>query len=206
MSVCSLRAIIQPFVLAMFDPGCQVGFCGTVRPQLVCDDHAWLAPGLEQFPEKAHRGRLVPAGLDQNIQHIPVAIDSPPEPVFATLDRHHDLITMPFVGRAWSIPPDLRSKLYTETRDPVPDRFVGNRDAPRFRQIFNITKAEREPMLGPNRIANDQARETEPLETGQIRQIQHGIALQRQVALNNLTVPASHMGTYTMNRDMVAQA
>lgn len=70
MSVRSLSAIVQPFVLAMLDTGSQVCLRGTVRPQLVRDDYARLAPGLEQFPEKTHRGRLVPAGLDQDVQNI----------------------------------------------------------------------------------------------------------------------------------------
>lgn len=96
---------------------------------------------------------------------------------------------MPFVGRARPIPADIRSKLGAETRYPFSDRFVGNRDAPRRQQIFDVAKTEGKPLVGPNRVPNDRARETEPLEAGNIRQIQHGIALQRKGASNNLTVP-----------------
>ncbi|MBW6419653.1 hypothetical protein, partial [Celeribacter sp. PS-C1] len=41
----------------------------------------------------------------------------------------------------------------------------------------------------PNRVANDRAWETETFKARKIRQIQHGIALQRQVDGNNLTMP-----------------
>lgn len=85
--------------------------------------------------------------------------------MFTTFDRHHDLIEMPFVGRARPIPPDLRSKLDTETCHPVPNCFVGNRDAPRRQQIFNITETESKAMVRPNRVANNGTREAEPLET-----------------------------------------
>jgi len=169
MPVRSLSPIVQAFVLTMFDPGRQICLRRAVRPQLVRDDDARLTPYFEQFPEKAHRSRLVPAGLDQNVQNIAVGIDSTPEPVFAPLDRHHDLVEMPFVSRERSIPPDLRGKLDTETRNPVSDRFVRNRDAPCRKQVFGITKTESKSMVRPNRIANDRARETKPLQTKQIR-------------------------------------
>ena len=150
MSVRSLGAIIQPFVLAMFDPANQVRLRGTVRSELVRDDHARLAPGLEQFPEKAHRGHLGPPGLDQNVRNIAVCIDRPPKPNLLAFDRHHDLIKIPFVRKMRPVPPDFCGKPDTETRHPIPDRFVGNRDAPRRQQIFNVAKAESKAQVSPD--------------------------------------------------------
>ncbi|MBW6419682.1 hypothetical protein, partial [Celeribacter sp. PS-C1] len=46
----------------------------------------------------------------------------------------------------------------------------------------------------PNRVANDRAWETETFKARKIRQIQHGIALQRQVDGNNLTMPVELIG------------
>lgn len=189
MSVRRLDAVVQAFVLAMLDPWGQVSLRGTVRPQLVRDDHPWLAPSFEEFPEKAHRGRLVSVGLDQNVQHIAVGIDSSPEPMFASLDQHHDLVEMPFVGRARPIPSDLRCELGTETYHPVTNRFVGNLDASRCQQIFNVTQTESEAVVRSNRVANDCARESKFLEAEKIRQIQNSSALQRQFGSINLTMP-----------------
>lgn len=70
----------------MFDPRSQVFLRGAVRPQLVGNQYAQLAPGLEQFPEKAHRSRLVPVGLNENIQNIAICINGPPEPILLAAD------------------------------------------------------------------------------------------------------------------------
>ena len=42
-------------------------------------------------------------------------------------------------------------------------------DASRCQQIFNVTQTESEAVVRPNRVANDRARESKPLETGKIR-------------------------------------
>ena len=84
-------------------------------------------------------------------------------------DPDDNLIEMPFVGRARPIPSDLRCELGTETYHPVTNRFVGNLDASRCQQIFNVTQTESEAVVRPNRVANDRARESKPLETGKIR-------------------------------------
>ena len=70
MPVRSLGSIIQPFVLAMLDPGGQFCLCSTIRSQFVRDNHARLTPGFEKLPEKTHRSCLVPAGLNQNIEDV----------------------------------------------------------------------------------------------------------------------------------------
>lgn len=96
----SLGAIVEPFVLAVLDTKSPVCLRGAVRAQLVRDEHARLTPGFEQLSEIAHRGRLVSAGLDQDVQNVTVGVNRSPEPVFAPLDRHHDLVEMPFIGRS----------------------------------------------------------------------------------------------------------
>lgn len=127
----------------------------TIGTQFVRYDHTRQPPDLEQFPKEVQRRRLVTAGLNRDIKYIPAGIDGAPNPMFATLDRHDDFVEVPFVGRAGSIPPDLGRKLNTEARDPVPDRFVGNRDAPRRKKILNVTQAEGKTTICPNRIADD---------------------------------------------------
>lgn len=149
----------------MFNPWGQVFLRGSVGTKFVCDDHTRVTPDFEQLPKEAHRSRLVPAGLHRNIENIPVGIDRSPEPMFATFDRYHGLVEMPFVGWARPTPADISGKLGAETRYPVPDRFVGNRDAPSRQKIFNVAKTESKPVVCPNRVADNRARETEPLET-----------------------------------------
>ncbi len=96
----SFGPIVQPLVLAMFDPGGDLGFGRSVGTELVGDQHSWLAPPPEQLSKEAFGCACVPTRLDQDIQHIAIGVDRPPEPVLFALDRDHDFVEMPFVRRA----------------------------------------------------------------------------------------------------------
>lgn len=101
-------SIVQPFVLAMFDPGSDLGFGRRVRAELVRDQHARLTPTPEQLSKEASGCARVPTRLNQDIQHIAIGADRPPEPVLLALDRDDDFVEMPFVRRAGALATDRK--------------------------------------------------------------------------------------------------
>src|SRR5215212_9676096 len=78
---------IQTFMPAVLDRGHYVCLGGVVAGQLVCDHHTRHAGlPLQQLAEQALGGPLVAPALDQNIEHDPILVDSPPEPVLLAGD------------------------------------------------------------------------------------------------------------------------
>ena len=120
--------IVQPLMLAMFDPGGDLAFGRGIGSELVRDQHARLAPLPEQFSKEAFGRARVPTRLDQDIQHIAIGVDRPPEPVLRALDRDHDLAEMAFVRRAGALATDPSGELRTKARDPVPHGLIGHAD------------------------------------------------------------------------------
>src|SRR3954463_11294892 len=67
---------------AMLDRRPHLTLRGAVARQLVRNHqtrHAGLA--LQQLPEQAFGGRLVPPLLDENVEHDPILVDGSPEPM-----------------------------------------------------------------------------------------------------------------------------
>ena len=72
--------VIEVPVLAMFDSQENLALGRSGALQFVGDEHArYVSQSLEEFAEELLCRLLVPAALDQDIQHVPLLIDCPPE-------------------------------------------------------------------------------------------------------------------------------
>lgn len=129
----SLRRVCQCETSArLFNPlfwrcsisGGDLGFGRGEGTELVADQHARLASTPEQLSKEAFGCARVPTRLEQDIQHVAIGVDRPPEPMLLALDRDHD----PFAHQAKACATDPGSKLPAEARDPVPHGLVGNGD------------------------------------------------------------------------------
>ncbi len=133
--------------------------------------HPWQAPSLEELAHELLGGRSVAARLHEDVQHLAVGIDCPPEPLLRAVDLEDDLVEVPLVGWPGPVAPDLRSNLRPELRDPGPDRLVGN-DHPALREkILDIAQAQGKAMVRPDSVTDDGAREAMPLEAGEVVEI-----------------------------------
>ncbi|PRY84597.1 hypothetical protein CLV74_12215 [Donghicola tyrosinivorans] len=112
----------------MFDPGSDLGFGRRVGAELVRDQPARLAPAPEQLSKEAFGCARVPTRLNQDIQHIAIGVDRPPEPVLLALELDDDFVEMPFVRRSGALATDPSSDLPAKARDLVPHDLVGNPD------------------------------------------------------------------------------
>src|SRR3954465_15134536 len=85
-----LGPVVQSFVPPMFDRGHHLVFRGAVARQLVRDHHTRHAGlPLQQLAKQALGGLLVAPALDQNVEHDPILVDGPPEPMLLAADLRH---------------------------------------------------------------------------------------------------------------------
>ena len=81
--------------------------------------------------------------------------DCEPQILLATLDRDEHLVEMPGVSHPTAPAPQLPGVDRTEPLAPLPNRLVGDRHASLCEEIFSIAEAEAEPIVEPDRVADD---------------------------------------------------
>src|SRR3954462_11680338 len=104
----------------MLDRGHHLTLGGAVARQLV-RDHDTRDPALlfQQLAQQALGGLFVPPLLDENVEHNPILIDSPPEPVLLAADpqahlasrageSHPHALPEPYVTLSRHTAPDVR--------------------------------------------------------------------------------------------------
>lgn len=118
------------------------------------------------FPLAAHQslkeplgGALIPARLNQDVDHVTVWIHGPPEILLLAVDSDEDLIQVPAVAEAALAALQLSSIVRTELLTPMSNGFIGNDEAAFCEKIFHISKAQAETMINPAGMANDFDRE-----------------------------------------------
>src|SRR3954453_13422613 len=88
------KALVPP----VLDRGHDLTLGGAVAGQLV-RDHDTRGPALlfQQLAEQAFGGLLVPPALDQNVEHKPILVDGPPEPMLRSPDHQAHFVQVPYV-------------------------------------------------------------------------------------------------------------
>src|SRR3954451_9797745 len=104
----------------MFDRGHHLILRGAVARQLVRDHHTRHAGlPLQQLAKQTLGGLLVAPALDQNVEHNPILVDRPPEPVLRSPDHqahlasragesHPHALPEPYVTLSRHTAPDVR--------------------------------------------------------------------------------------------------
>src|SRR3954471_16561380 len=105
----------------MLDRGHHLVFRGAVADQLV-RDHDTRRPHLplQKLAKQTLGGLLVPPALDENVEHNPILVDSPPQPMLLAADHQAHLVEMPFVSRTGQPAPDLVGEALAELAPPLP--------------------------------------------------------------------------------------
>src|SRR5829696_3230102 len=99
----------------MLDRGHHLTLRGAVARQLVRDHHTRyaglplqkLAQETLELAQETLGGLLVAPALDQNVEHDPILVDSPPEPVLLSPDHQAHFVEVPLVTRTGQPAPDL---------------------------------------------------------------------------------------------------
>jgi hypothetical protein len=96
---------------------------------------------------------LVAPALHQDVQHDPVLIHCPPEPVLLTRDLHSNLVEVPRVSGTGQPAADLIGDALAKLQHPLPYGFVADRDAARGEDLIHVPQAQGEAEIEPDRVA-----------------------------------------------------
>ena len=160
----ALDAIVEALMSPMISVWRLMSYRFCIAAQLVGDDDSWLAKLSDQPVQKTLGSFGIPACLDQDVESVTVGIDCAPEPVLCAADRDHNFIQVPLIVRPRPVASDAGGKMSTETIDPEANGLAADDDAAFRQQVLNIRRAQREPVVGPDRISDDFTRITEALQ------------------------------------------
>src|SRR3954447_8155156 len=142
----------------MLDRGHHLTLRGTVAGELVRDqDTRGSALLLEQLAEQTFGGLLVAPALNQDVEHDPILVDRPPQPMLLAADHQAHFVEVPLVARAWQPAPDLVGEGLAELARPLPHGLVAHVDAAGRQHLFDHAQAQREPEIQPHGMADDLA-------------------------------------------------
>ncbi len=110
------------------------------------------------LPQKlAHQfqgGVLVALGLDQHIENLALGVDGAPQINHPPIDFQVDFVKMPGRMRFRTALSQMRGDHWPKMVHPAAHGLVRDRDPALSEQIFDVTKAQREPEIEPDRLVN----------------------------------------------------
>lgn len=140
VSVRCFAPVVQTFMLAMLEAGCNLRFSGSTRAKFVRHNNTRRAPTLQKLEQKSPVGGLVSPGLDQNVEDVTIRIDRAPQPMGLAFETDDNLVEMPFVGRRWPITPDFGDEPVAKAVHLFADCLVGNHDTPFRQKILDVAQ------------------------------------------------------------------
>src|SRR4051794_728870 len=143
----------------MLDRGHHLSLRSAIARQLVRDHHTRHAGlALQQLPEQAFGGPLVPPLLDENVEHDPILVDRAPEPMLRSPDHQAHFVEVPLVSRVWQLAADLVGERLAELARPLAHGFMAHVDAAGGQHLFHHAQAQRKAEVQPHGVADNLAR------------------------------------------------
>ena len=106
------------------------------------------------------RSSPIPSGLHEDVDHIPILVNRPPQVLRPALHPHEQLIEIPRISLAAPPPPQPSRILQLERQAPLADRLVRDVDAALGEEVLDVPKTEAEPVVQPHRVTDDFRRES----------------------------------------------
>ena len=151
-----LRTIIRTLIIDVFSRKAEGSKSDMIGPEFIGCDPSWRPPLLlQQLPHQLQRRLGIPLRLHEEIQNLALIVDGTPQPMAPTVNNEDHFIEMPIVAGRWSHMAQVASDRGTKFEEPAPYALVGNIEAPLGKQILHISKAQSEPGVEPNGVAND---------------------------------------------------
>ncbi len=114
---------------------------------------------LQQFAHQFECGIFVLARLNQNIEHLALAIYGSPQIHPFAVDRGKHFVQVPAPIRSGTQSSQLPRVAQSKFQHSTPDCFIRNIDPAFSKQIFHFAKAERKSKIQPDRIFDNFRRE-----------------------------------------------
>ena len=133
---------------AMHNGKKDLSMCCRITPQLVGDQFPGCSSLLFQgLTKEAFSGLAISALGDQNIDYVSILIDSSPQIEVLSSDFDEEFIDVPDIAEPTLLLPQLTCIGKTKLQTPIPNCLVRNNDASFSKQILDVSKAQREPMV-----------------------------------------------------------
>ena len=146
------------FVLAssMGDGWEDLSVGGRIASQLVGDElQRWPLLVFQHLAKEALSGPLVSVACHQDIEDVAILVNGSPKITTFPSDGDEQLVHVPDVTEPTLSPPQSAGVLGSKLPAPGSNGFVRYGDATLREKVFDIAKAQSEPMVQPNRVADD---------------------------------------------------
>jgi hypothetical protein len=118
----------------------------------------WSLLVFQHLAKEAFSGALVSAACHQDIEDISILINGSPKIMTFAADGDEHLVHVPDVTEPTLSPPQSASIRWSKLSAPGSNDSVGYGDATLGEKVLDIAKTQREPMVQPNRMADDLGR------------------------------------------------
>mgnify|MGYP001797518084 CR=1 FL=1 len=151
-------------VRPVIDAQAELAWRNNIALELIrCDDPGG-DPSLHQSAKKPLSNIRKSPDLEQNVDRVISAFDSPTEPVFLASGDDHQFTEVHLVCRRRLFVPNLGGNQRSNSSNPNADRLIAHNHATFGKRIPDISQAESTATLGPHSIANYVA--TKPMVSG----------------------------------------
>ncbi len=110
---------------------------------------------LQQSPKETGGRPAITPGLDEEVEHVTILVNRPPEIPTPALNLHKQLVEIPGVAQASSPATQPLCVRRTKSATPLPNRFVGHRDPTLREEVFGISETQAEPVIKADGVAYD---------------------------------------------------
>jgi len=132
---------------------------GRVASQSVSNDPQRLSSlSAQKSAEEPFCGASITPRLHQDVDYVAILVDRPPEILQVAVDSKEDLVQMPVVAEPALSSLQFANTVCAKLLTPQPDRFIRYDDAALRQKILDVSEAEAETMVGPDRITYDLGR------------------------------------------------
>ena len=129
---------------------------GRIASKLVGNELPWWAPlVLQQLAKEALSGSPVSAACDQNIQDFAVLVHRSSKIMTLAADCDEHFVHVPDVAESPLSSPQSMNIRWSKLSAPGSNCFAGYGDASLREKVLDIAKAQGEPMVQPNGMADD---------------------------------------------------
>ena len=127
-----------------------------IASKLVGDElQRWFLLVFQHLVKEALSSSPVSAACDQDIEDVTILIDRSPKIMTFTADGDEQLVDVPDVAHSTLSSPPSSSVRWSKLPTPGSNRFVRYGDASLREKVLDIAKAQREPMVQPDGMADD---------------------------------------------------
>jgi hypothetical protein len=110
---------------------------------------------LQQLAKEPAGRSGISAFLNEDVDHVSILVDSPPEIVPLALDVHEELVQVPHVSLTSLSTPKVPSVIESELLTPLPNGLVGDDDSAFCHEVLDVSEAQTESMIQPDGVTDD---------------------------------------------------